>query len=298
MNDFNWDDLKFFLALYRHKRLSLAAHHLNTARATVSNRISSLESEIGIKLFTQNLEGFHLTPAGAVFLETAKSIEESLSPCRLSDVLKTENTPEIKIGVNEGISDNFIAKELAKFSLSKRFNIKLVTLSKNTNVTTKEVDISITIQKPKSEGVITKLLTSYSLGIYASKEMAIKIPKGLTKQDLKELPWVGYIEEMAYSEALMYHKELPNEVNFIFQSTSLTAQLQATKSGLGLCILPSYIGDNSSELSRIVEEINFTRSYWISTRPDIIASQRHKEIWNYIIFKTQENYDFFLSESI
>ena len=63
----NWNDVKFFIALARFRRLSKAAGHLGTSHVTVANRISSLEETLGLKLFIQNRNGFELTKSGAIF---------------------------------------------------------------------------------------------------------------------------------------------------------------------------------------------------------------------------------------
>lgn len=292
MDDFCWDDLKYFLALYRCRRVSHAAKALGASRATISNRIQSLENSLGVKLFSQGEEGFDLTLAGLALLKTAEEIEVKLSSKILTESLFMLDIPEIKIGVNEGISDYVVAREISLFSKKKSINIKLITLSKNTNVSTKEVDISITIQKPKNEAVVTRLLTKYSLGVYASKALSYKLPSNITKDNIKDIPWVGYIEEMVYSEALLYHRELPDNINFSFQSTSLAAQVHAAKSGIGLCILPYYIGSKTSGLVRVMPNITFTRDYWISTRTDIISSKKLSEVWSFIIniFDERKNY--------
>lgn len=52
MNNINWDDLKYFLALYEAGKVNTAAHQLNVNYATVSRRIDRLEDALKLKLFT------------------------------------------------------------------------------------------------------------------------------------------------------------------------------------------------------------------------------------------------------
>ncbi|WP_417618248.1 LysR family transcriptional regulator [Oceanisphaera sp.] len=296
MGDFCWDDLKYFLALHRCKRVSHAAKILDTSRATISNRIQALESNLNVKLFVQSIDGFDLTSAGLVLLNIAEEVEMKLSSNILSEALIMLDVPEIKIGVNEGISDYFVAHEMSSYAKKNPINVKLITLSKNTNVSTKEVDISIAIQKPKSDAVVTRVLTEYSLGIYASEGLSSTLPEKMTKHNIKDIPWVGYIEEMVYSEALLYHRELPEDINFSFQSTSLAAQVHATKAGVGLCILPYYIGSTAPGLVRVMPQITFTRYYWISTRADVIGSRKLSEVWNFIINRFKDKRDCFIEK--
>jgi DNA-binding transcriptional LysR family regulator len=51
MDHFDWDDLRFFLAVARSGRLTAAARRLSADHATVSRRIASLEQALKAKLF-------------------------------------------------------------------------------------------------------------------------------------------------------------------------------------------------------------------------------------------------------
>lgn len=294
LSSLNWDDIKYFLALYRCRRLSLAAQKLGTSRATISNRIQSLEAALGIPLFRQEESGFFPSPAGIELLPIAEDVEKRLSLDYLGEHLQKLDIPMIRIGVNEGLSDNVIALTMAEFAKQQPTMIKLMTLPKNTNVATKEVDISITIQPSSNDLVLSKILTDYKLGIYSGTEYAKILPPHLEASQLGNFPWIGYIEELMYSESLLYHLELPEKIKFSFQSTSLNAQIQATIANLGLCILPCYIAENTSGLIRVFPEIGFKRTYWISTRRDIIGSKKLKEIWNFLVSRFKKDRSIFM----
>lgn len=294
LTSLNWDDIKYFLALYRCRRLSLAAQQLGASRATVSNRIQSLESALGLPLFRQEENGFAPTPAAIELLHVAEGVEQTLSLDYLGERLHKLDIPTIRIGLNEGLSDNFIAFEMADFAKQHPAMIKLVTLPKNTNVATKEVDISITIQQASSDLVVSRLLTNYDLGVYAGCNYAASLPDPLEVVSLGTLPWIGYIEELMYSDSLLYHLELPDEIKFSFQSTSLNAQVQATRADLGLSILPCYIAEHTSGLVRVLPHLSFSRSYWISTRKDIIGSKKLKNVWDFLIERFRAEQSMFI----
>jgi DNA-binding transcriptional LysR family regulator len=63
--------LRYFTAVVRWKGYREAARHLYVAQPSISQAISDLESEIGIKLFTREGRAAKLTPEGAVFYEEA-----------------------------------------------------------------------------------------------------------------------------------------------------------------------------------------------------------------------------------
>jgi DNA-binding transcriptional LysR family regulator len=71
----DWDDLRIFLALARHRTLAAAARNLHVAESTVSRRLASLQSGIGARLLQRTADGYTLTLAGKAVLEHAESAE-------------------------------------------------------------------------------------------------------------------------------------------------------------------------------------------------------------------------------
>ena len=64
MSAFDWDDLRFFLAVARAGRLTAAARQLEADHTTVSRRISALEAALKAKLFERSPQGYTLTEQG------------------------------------------------------------------------------------------------------------------------------------------------------------------------------------------------------------------------------------------
>jgi len=60
----DWDDLRFFLAVARHKTLAAAAKHLHVTQSTVSRRLVSLQDGMGVRLLVRTGEGYVPTLAG------------------------------------------------------------------------------------------------------------------------------------------------------------------------------------------------------------------------------------------
>ncbi len=71
----DWDDLRFFLSIARHKNLVAAAKELRVAQSTVGRRLASLESSLGVRLLNRTPEGYVATLAGERVLHEAERFE-------------------------------------------------------------------------------------------------------------------------------------------------------------------------------------------------------------------------------
>jgi DNA-binding transcriptional LysR family regulator len=70
--EYEWDDLRFFLAVYRAKSIFGAARVLEVDHATVSRRLKRLERSLKATLLERTPNGYALTLAGEGVLDTAE----------------------------------------------------------------------------------------------------------------------------------------------------------------------------------------------------------------------------------
>ncbi|MDO4944290.1 MAG: LysR family transcriptional regulator [Ruminococcus sp.] len=70
----NTVQLECFLAVAEYLNFSRAAEAVNITQPAVSHQISSLEDELGVKLFVRTNKNVYLTPEGAQFINDADSI--------------------------------------------------------------------------------------------------------------------------------------------------------------------------------------------------------------------------------
>jgi DNA-binding transcriptional LysR family regulator len=76
----DWDDLRFFLAIARHRTLAAAARELHVTQSTVGRRLASLQTGMGVRLLQRTADGYVLTLAGESIRAHVERVEaEALS---------------------------------------------------------------------------------------------------------------------------------------------------------------------------------------------------------------------------
>jgi DNA-binding transcriptional LysR family regulator len=282
---FTWDDLQFFLAVARTGQLSTAARQLRTSHATVSRRIDRLEFALKVKLFERNPRGYVMTAMGGRFVETAEKMEQETERLRadLADGSMTQRGV-VRLSAPEGFSNFFFATILAQFSAQHpHLSLELVTIQQIMSLSRKEADIAVVLDEPKGGPYFAEKLTDYHLQVYGSRDYLASRAPITSRDDLLQHPFISYIEEMIFAPGLDYLGDVHPRIKPQFQSSSIFAQLTATRNGLGLCVLPYFIASRYPELERVLpDEVDLQRHYWISCHRDLLQSPRVRAVMDFL----------------
>lgn len=281
----NWDDIKIFLEIARSERLSIAAKRLMMDASTLSRRLHKLENSLTTKLFDRTIDGHVLTHDGTKLLQFARRME--LDAGQAFDEIKEHkylNSGRVRIGVTEAFGTFFIAPNLVK--LKQQFpniQIELVHFSRDVKISRNEADIAIAVEKPKSTSTIVTKLCEYQLQLYGHASYLNGISGEIDFDKLPSYHWISYVDNLLFTEQLSYLKELNADIKPSFQSTSITSQYSAIKSGLGIGILPCFLAEQDASLVKIFrDEIKLTRSFYLVTHPESKRLSQVETVWQYL----------------
>lgn len=279
----NWDHLQYFLALAKDGRLVVAARSLGVNHTTVSRRIQALERELGVQLFARNNVGFELTEAGLLLQEIAYKVERQINGINKNVSLEnTEVTGMVRVGATEGFGSYIIGPIL--HGLSKKFprlSIDLLSLPRIVNLSRREADIAIALQRPTRGPYLVTKLRDYKLKLYASPEYLNFSPEIITRGDLDKQTFISYVDDLLFSKELSYLDEICKPKQISFRSTSIQSQLQAARSGLGVVVLPSFMINSESNLKEILpDEIEIIRSFWMIMPNEYKKIERMNIVWD------------------
>lgn len=106
--------LRVFMTMAQEKNFTRAATLLGVSQPTVSNNVSELEKELGVKLFERLRTEAVLTPEGHVFMKYVEKFK-SLS-FELSNLFTDIPQSHVRISATEEIYTYIISKALEDFS--------------------------------------------------------------------------------------------------------------------------------------------------------------------------------------
>jgi DNA-binding transcriptional LysR family regulator len=261
------DDLRFFLEVARTGKLVTAAQGLGVDHTTVGRRISALERATGTRLFVRAAGGWQLTEAGDRLSVHAEAIESSLlaaaeelgsAPGRLSGTLR--------IATPDGFGAFVLSPGLGGLRTKyPDLDLEVVTATRLNMLATKEFDVGISLAMPTIRGVDSVELASYPLGLYASEEYRHSSEEITKVADLAGHSIIGYVNSLLDIPNLRFLDEVLPGLRPVIQTNNITGQWMAAAAGLGVAVLPLFIGETDDRLIRLLpDEVRLNRTYWMA----------------------------------
>lgn len=280
----NWSDLKYFLAVARTGSLTAASELLNSSPATVSRRLSELEADLGIKLFSRHASGYLLTDDGSGLVDRAEAAESAMIRVeRAAAGRSAAASGQVRVATAENIANYLIIPALSEFNAQfPEVVLEIHTGVRSVNLTRREADIALTMRRPRQGNVLVKKIGELGYGVYGTKDLAARFSKNPADVGA-HADYIGWAEEYGHLDIAEWAKELFKQRAPSFVTHSLRGQLIGAKEGLGLAILPCLLGASEPSLIEVKGAMKRrSQDIWLVTHKDLRHSMRVVAVFEFL----------------
>jgi DNA-binding transcriptional LysR family regulator len=283
---FDWNDLKYFLAVARHQSTIAAGKALGLSQSTVHRRLAELERRLGRQLVTRHTSGYRLAEFGQTLLPYAERVETAIADLETQVAGATRNLS----GVIRMTCPEPILQRIAQAQLMDRFHarhpglrVEFVTSDRYLDLTKGEADVALRSGDTDDELVGRKIADSL-WAVYASREYVRRHGKPDRLEDLSQHLLVGLDESMSKHRTAMWLKNVAPNATMSARNNSVLGLLASVKSGVGVGPLPTALGDAEADLLRLMGPIpELTRSWRLLTHPDLRRAPRIAAFFDFIV---------------
>ncbi|NEJ01636.1 LysR family transcriptional regulator [Rhizobium leguminosarum] len=260
----DWDDLRHFLALAQSGTLLGAAKQLGVEHATISRRVSSLETSLGRKLVDRRGRRIMLTSDGAQVARHAALVAAQTAAIeQLGRSSATELRGHVRISAPPALSSVLLAKPIAAVRRSHPgVEVTPVGEKRLASLNRREADIAVRMSRPEDGDYAIVKLGETSFHLYASKTY-------LETVSPPDWTFIGYDETMNASPQQLRLIELAAGRPIAVRSSVLEFQAATASLGAGVVMLPDFAVLESSGLQRIETKQPLTREVWLVVHSDI-----------------------------
>ncbi|MGD2173697.1 MAG: LysR family transcriptional regulator [Gammaproteobacteria bacterium] len=282
----DWNDLRYFLALSRHRTMAAAARALGVNQTTVFRRLNAMEDRLGVRLFERLPNGYLPTGAGESLLPAAERVEEEVTAAEIrlaGEDLRPSGT--IRLTTTEDLMVAFLQPHIAGFRREyPQIRLEVVVGNLLFDITRREADIAIRPTDRPPEHLVGRNLGAIGWAVYGSGAYLRRNGAPGSPAQLAGHAIVTADQALAAIDASRWIMRHAGEQDVVFRSDSLLVQLGAVREGMGLAILPCFLADSDRRLERVLEPVKpaDTGGCWILTHPQLRNVARVRAFMNYI----------------
>jgi len=273
----DWDDVRHFLALARLGSVRAAGASLGVSHSTVARRVEGLETQLSARLFDRNRDGYVLTEAGRQMLPGAERVEREMAAMERGLVGKDERLAGfVSVTCCDVYVSDVLVRELTLFCEEyPDIELCMTTDSRPFDLSKREADIAVralrTGHQPP-EHLIGMKLAPLVMANYVAIAHADRLDPEVVGTNTR---WVGF-EDRKIMAAMIAGSSYP-EVLPRGSFSSLPLMVQATREGLGISMLPTYVGDRDPALRRLAHsDRRHMADLWLLSHIDLRDNARFR----------------------
>jgi len=274
--DFDWDDLRYFLAVVRAGGLTGAAQALRVNHSTVYRRIGGLEEAVGARLFDRQPRGYALTAAGEEMREVATRIEEDVLALRRRVVGRDAALHgTVRLTTVDELATLLAPRLLAFHRAYPGIALEVEGEVRHASLSRREADVALRPgRRPTEPDVGARRLCGLATALYASAAY-VEGPGGpVDPEDLGDHALVTFDGSLPgpLTEALLRRSAQPRVV---FRANNMLGILAAARAGFGVALLPCFLGDCAAELVRVgAPAVDPETGVWLLVHADLRQTAR------------------------
>lgn len=277
-----WDDTRVFLAIARTGTLSGAAARLGMGLATVSRQIERLEAALGLTLFSRHQSGYRVTDDGAALLERAEALEQAAEAFAEGSDAQADVAGRVRLATAETLANHVIIPALSEFVLQyPDLTLEVVTDVQTVNLHRRDADLAVRMVKPERGNVTIRRLGRLGYGLYGSRSYLESRPAQQDEGPFDRDRFVTWCETHSHLPAAHWIEPVLRGRAPALATTTLSAQLSAAIAGVGLAVLPHFLG-RRNDLVCLQSELGIDQGIWLAIHSDVAQSRRVRVVGEFL----------------
>lgn len=270
----NWDDFRLFLAVADAGSLSGAAGALGVNHSTVFRRINALEDALGVRLFERHRDGYVLTAAGDEMHAGAERLRREVDDMdRRVTGRDLQLSGTVAVTTTDTLAYRYLGPHFTRFHAAyPDIGIDVVLDTQYLNLSKRQADVAIRPTLAPPEQLVGRRIADIAFSIYAAPDY---LALHGAVDDLGRHVWLGFDDSLIHVEAAKWMRAEIGDAQVVLRANNLFALHGAAVGGLGLAVLPCFLGDVEAGLKRIPGLPDDVRSeLWLLTHADLRRTAR------------------------
>ncbi len=254
---FDWNDLRYLLAIAREGSTLAAAKALGVSQPTVQRRLATLEERIGRKLVEHHPTGYRLTELGKVLFPHAIDVERSVEAFQRQVTSAGEElTGMLRVTCPEGMASRLLAPVIEAFrEKHPELRIDLIMTDRRLDLAKGEAEVALRMHEPGEDTLVARRIANSPWAIFASQSYIRRYGRPARPEDLNQHAIVEFAGELAANHAARWMQSVAPNATIAARGNSMLGVVAAVRSGSGLAPLPMLLGAAEDGLEPVLTSI-------------------------------------------
>jgi DNA-binding transcriptional LysR family regulator len=284
---FDWNDLRYFIAVARGGSTLAAAKALRLSQSTVHRRLEALERQLGQQLVVRHPTGYRLTELGEELRAHAERVEQSVTDFeRRVAAWGKDVGGTVKVTCPDEVGSRLLTSGLID-RFSERYpalRVEFVMSDRNLDLAKGQADIAIRGVAPTDETLIGRKIAESAWAVYCSKSYAQRCGDIKRPEDINHHSIVLFDGRMRDHRSALWLRSVAPNARIAARAGNLPAMLLATKSGAGLAVLPVIVGEKDKALVRVLGPVqDIATPFYLLMHEDMKRTPRVRVLFDFLI---------------
>lgn len=284
---FDWNDLRYFLAVARGGSTLAAARALGVDATTVQRRLAELERRLGRPLFARDGRGSRLTEFGTTMLARAEQVGDAIQGFeRQALALRDAASGIVRVTCPEPLAARLQGSPLIEnfHARHPQVRVEFVLSDRYLDLMKGEADIALRSGDTDDDALVGRKIGDSHWGVYGSRRYLAQHGRPASVDELPNFELVGFDDSLAHHRASVWLKRIAPRTRLATRNNSVLGLVNSARAGMGLAPLPLPIGDAEPELERVLGPIEeLTRIWRILTTPELRHVPRVAAFFDYVV---------------
>ncbi len=284
--NFDWNQIRAFLATVEEGTLSGAARALGLTQPTLGRQVSALEDALKITLFERVGKSLILTGAGLDLVEHVRAMGQAAERISLSAAGHNQDVSgDVRISVSDGFAAYVLPPILKSLrSVAPGLTIEVIPENRLSDLRRREADIAIRHVRPEDPELFGKRLKDGSGSLYAATSWLEEYGRPSRIEDLNGKDMIGMARPEVMLAEIQKRGINLTDPNIPFRCESSNVAWEMLRAGLGFGIMSDLVGETTPGVERIdlpgVNRISFPN--WLITHRELHTSRRIRVVFDQI----------------
>ena len=284
---FDWNDLKYLLAVARHGSTTAASRALEVNQSTVQRRLTELEQRIGHALVKRETTGYRLTALGEQLLPQAQRVEEAMRELELQiSTFQREISGVVRVTCPEPIVFRMTNSDLLErfYARFPKLKIEFMMSDKYLDLSKGEADVALRSGDTEDAALVGRKIGDSLFAVYASSKYIARKGRPKCVEDLAQHDMVGLDDSMAKHRISTWLQQVAPNATIVARNNSVLGLVYSAKSGVGLAALPTALGDAEADLVQVLGPIpELTRIWRVLTTAELRRTPRVAAFFDFMV---------------